>query len=254
LVQTSPGTCGVAISASSGVAGTCQPGSSPLASCTLDGSSEKSVGPGSYAIAVSGTSASGGTASCTSYIEVVDREAPEISCLPQTLECTGPLTNAAASASCNDNCGWCTSTCESGALPVGVSTLTCWAGDFVRNLSSCDTAIAVVDTTAPVLSLAVSPTVLYPPNHLLWPIDITTSVSDTCDVAPAVTCSASSDESPLMLGSGHTPADIVWTDGKLYLRGERSGLGSGRTYTIECTARDATGNARTSTATVTVPR
>ena len=101
--------------------------------------------------------------------------------------------------------------------------------------------------------MTISPTTLWSPNHRLQPISIATIASDLCDEYPYVVCSASSNEAPLALGSGHTESDIEWIDGQLYVRAERSGTGTGRIYTVECTAYDASGNARTNTATVTVP-
>ena len=48
------------------------------------------------------------------------------------------------------------------------------------------TQVAVVDTTPPQLSLAVSPTILWPPNHKLVAITASIATSDTCDASPAI--------------------------------------------------------------------
>jgi hypothetical protein len=58
----------------------------------------------------------------------------------------------------------------------------------------------------------------------------------------------------LNLGDGNTSNDIlVDATGKIYLRAERSGTGSGRIYTITYKATDTAGNYDSVSATVTVP-
>ena len=68
---------------------------------------------------------------------------------------------------------------------------------------------------------------------------------------PTVTCTVTSSEPQDGPGKKKSP-DIVWQNGQLLLRAERSG-GSTRTYTIACTARDASMNASTVSTTVVVP-
>jgi hypothetical protein len=117
----------------------------------------------------------------------------------------------------------------------------------------------VVDTTAPALSVSVSPTSLWPPNHKLVPIAVTLGASDACDANLTLRLvSITSNEGDLANGSGHTSPDIqdaqFGTDDRQFLlRAERGGGGVGRIYTITYEARDANGNVTTSQATVRVP-
>ena len=56
------------------------------------------------------------------------------------------------------------------------------------------------------------------------------------------------------IGDGDTLNDIqVTANGNIYLRAERSGLGTGRVYKITYSATDASGNISWVDATVTVP-
>jgi hypothetical protein len=73
-----------------------------------------------------------------------------------------------------------------------------------------------------------APALLWPPNHELVPIALSAAAS------------------------GAAP-DVVWQDGHLSLRAERSGGGGDRVYTITCAATDAAGNASAASAQVVVP-
>lgn len=253
-VATAPATCGRTIDAVNALAGTCVDAGSGLSSCTFDGAASRTLAPGSYAIEVKGASAEGAAATCTSYVRVVDEEAPTISCgSSRVVECTGALTSVSSTATCADNCGTCISTCASSSAAVGPTAIACVAEDASGITATCDAAVEVVDTIAPSVAMTVSPTVLWPPKHQLVPINVVTQASDRCDAAPVVVCSASSNEAPLATGSGHTDPDVVWSGGQLFLRAERSGRTTDRVYTITCTARDASGNTATTNAFVTVP-
>jgi hypothetical protein len=117
----------------------------------------------------------------------------------------------------------------------------------------------VLDVVAPTLSVSVSPSVLWPANHMLVPITATITVSDNCDPHPTVRLiSVVSSEPDNGLGDGDTPNDIqgvsVGTDDRQFkLRAERSAQGSGRTYTITYQATDASGNSTRKQVTVFVP-
>ena len=119
---------------------------------------------------------------------------------------------------------------------------------------------AVVDTTPPQLTLSVSPSVIWPPDHKFVPVTITVTTSDVCDDHPAIRLvSITSNEAVDVTGSGNTSPDVQGAafgtdDRQFLLRAERSGQGSGRVYTITYEAKDGSGNATTSTVTVTVPK
>jgi hypothetical protein len=71
------------------------------------------------------------------------------------------------------------------------------------------TSVSVVDTVAPTLSLAVSPTTMSPPNHKLVLITATLATTDTCDASPDIRLvSITSNEPDNGLGDGDTVNDI----------------------------------------------
>jgi DNA-binding beta-propeller fold protein YncE len=75
-------TCAVTVDAVGGFAGACADGGGGLASCRLDGADSVSLRPGVRAIEVVATSPSSATASCTSYVNVVDVTPPTVSVSP----------------------------------------------------------------------------------------------------------------------------------------------------------------------------
>jgi hypothetical protein len=83
----------------------------------------------------------------------------------------------------------------------------------------------------------------------------TITVSDDRDPDPRVDLvSITSNEGDDVRGDGNTSPDIsIESDGRIFLRAERSGLEEGRIYTITWRARDDSGNESLASATVTVP-
>ncbi len=118
-----------------------------------------------------------------------------------------------------------------------------------------DVVITVVDTTPPEFSLSVSPAVLWPPDHKMYEITPSWTVSDECDAEPQVSIvDIVKSEGNDTIGDGHTSDDIqIGDDGSIYLRAERSGAGSDRVYTITCQAVDESGNTTVHSATVSIP-
>jgi hypothetical protein len=250
-LTTDPGFCSVYVDNANGLAGGCS--EDGLASCLFDGEPGAELPPGAWTVAVVANGVDGSSDSCESYVDVFDYEAPSIACAAaQTVECTGATTAASVTASCGDNCEACSTSCGEPDFGLGGTTVSCSALDASGNSSSCTTTVEVVDTTAPALSFAASPSQLWPPNHKLVAIALPVTTSDACDALPVVDCSATSNEPDNGLGDGDRADDIQWVDGGLLLRAERSGLGGGRVYTITCTATDGSGNVTTAQSTVTV--
>jgi hypothetical protein len=112
------------------------------------------------------------------------------------------------------------------------------------------------DVTAPsITSLSASPNLLWPPNHKMVPVTVAVTATDNCTQAPACAISSVTSNEPVNgVGDGNTAPDWVVTGSTtLLVRAERSGRGTGRTYTVAVTCRDAAGNATTGTTTVVVP-
>src|SRR5262249_28364476 len=124
--------------------------------------------------------------------------------------------------------------CE-GGLPVpivnnaSVANDARYAGpdpDAADNDASASTAVK--DTTAPVLTLAASPSVLWPPNHKFVPVTITVVTADACDDDPTIRLvSITSNEPADGQGDGNTSPDvrnarIGKDDRRVNLRAERS--------------------------------
>jgi uncharacterized repeat protein (TIGR01451 family) len=122
--------------------------------------------------------------------------------------------------------------------------------------------LEILDIVAPTLTVSVSPTTLWPPNHKFQPVTATISVTDNCDASPAVTLVSITSNEPetSFLGNGDKGPDIMnadfGTDDRAFsLRSERGtgGQNTGRVYTIVYRATDTSGNFSDVTVTVTVP-
>jgi len=146
-------------------------------------------------------------------------------------------------------------------LPLGARVVTWRATDASGNQSSCQQRVEVVDTIPPQLTLALSSTLLWPPNHRMVPVQATWQVTDACDPTAGVLLASATISEPddaLGSGDGNTTGDIqdasIGTpDTSVLLRAERSGDGPGRVYTLTYVARDASGNTASALGIVTVP-
>jgi hypothetical protein len=194
-------------------------------------------------------------------ITVVDTTPPVITC-PTDLtveQATPDGTVVPLTATANDICDADVDIIsdELAIYPLGTTPVTFTATDDSGNSASCTTTVTVVDTTAPAISVTVSPDTLWPPNHKMVNITATVTVNDICDADPTVVLTVASDEpdNAIGIGDGNTINDIqLGTDYRAFqLRAERAGTGDGRVYTITYTATDASGNSAFAIATVVVP-
>ena len=120
-------------------------------------------------------------------------------------------------------------------------------------------AVGTKGPTAPQVPLAVSPTLLWPPNHKLVPVTVSVAAAHALGPNPTLRlASITSNEGELANRSGHSSPDIQGAqfgtdDRQFLLRAERTPFGPGRIYTITYEAEDAKGNLTTGQVTVTVP-
>lgn len=136
--------------------------------------------------------------------------------------------------------------------------------DFVGNqlTSSGSAPLEILDIVPPTLTLSVSPTILWSPDHKFYDVTAAITVTDDCDTNPAITLVSVTSNEPAtgFLGNGDKGPDIQGaafdTDDRLFsLRSERgtAGQNTGRVYTITYRATDNSGNTSEATATVKVP-
>ena len=208
----------------------------------------------------------------TAVVSVVDTADPSIQCPPPvTVECTAAggvprddaqLTAFLQGAVVADVCDPAPTVAHDAPafLPLGTTAVTFTATDHDANDAACGSTVTVADSAAPEITVALSQTQLWPPDHRLVAVTAQVTVADRCD--PAATfelVSITSNEEDDGRADGSTTDDIQGAapgtaDTAFQLRAERSGLGNGRVYTIVYRAADASGNARTVTVLVSVPR
>lgn len=111
------------------------------------------------------------------------------------------------------------------------------------------------DVVAPsISSVSADPSVLWPPNHKMVPVSLSVAASDNCSAVTTQIIGVTSNEPVNGLGDGNTAPDWEITGPlTLMVRSERSGLGTGRVYTITVQSTDAAGNSSTAATTVSVP-
>ena len=201
---------------------------------------------------------------CSFTITVEDTQKPSIACPADITVGNDPGQCSAVvnfTPTVSDNCPGVTYVCSppSGtAFPVGTTTVTCTATDAAGNMESCSFDVTVEDVEDPTITVSVSPTMLWPPNHMMKNISATVTTTDNCPGETWVLTSITSNEADNGLGDGDFPNDIQnaspnTPDVKFRVRAERSGLGSGRVYTVKYTVTDDAGNTAYDEATISVP-
>jgi uncharacterized repeat protein (TIGR01451 family) len=136
--------------------------------------------------------------------------------------------------------------------------------DFAGVTHTASTALPlqIVDVAAPTVTVTLSPSAIWPPNHQMEPVTATVTATDNCDPQPTVTLVSITSNEPAegFLGQGDRGPDVegaaFGTDDRAFsVRAERgTGHGStGRVYTVTYRVTDRSGNSTVSTATVTVP-
>jgi hypothetical protein len=141
-------------------------------------------------------------------------------------------------------------------FPVGVTTVNATATDASGNSSTCSFTVTVNDVEPPVIhDLAVTPPVLWPPNHKMKNVQVDYTSTDNCPGPITCNITVTSDEPENGTGDGDMAPDWeILNDHIIKLRAERAGNGDGRVYsvTVECT--DQYGNSSSDHKTVLVPK
>lgn len=104
----------------------------------------------------------------------------------------------------------------------------------------------------PIATVSATPSVLWPANHKY--VDVTAEVFTSGNIASVTLVSVTSNEPDNGEDDGNTVDDIVIMDDfNFKLRAERSGVGTGRIYTITYLVTNTCGATTTVTTTVTIP-
>jgi len=239
-LTTDPALCSATVDNVNQRAGGCYGGGGGLASCLFDGLAARTLGLGPHAVSIVGTALDGATASCTSYVGVADREKPAIACsAPATIECTGPQTAYAASATCTDNCGTCTASCGSGPFALGTTVIDCNANDGASNRSTCQTQVTVRDTTPPSVTMKFALPQGWVRDGRLIPIPVKVTATDVCDAAPTIECKAWSVD----YRGTRLDYEVVWVSGQpAIVWPSNQEIEGDTTYILECSATDTSKN------------
>ncbi len=206
------------------------------------------------------TDAAGNASSKTFTVTVRDTTPPGLTVPgPITKEATAPLTpvtlGAATAVDLVDGPVAVTSNAPPNGYPVGTTIVTWTAVDSRGNRATKTQQVTITDTTPPTATLSLSPTTLWPPNHKMVTITPTLTASDLSGLVTISGPTVTSNEPVDGLGDGDTSPDwIVTGTYGIQLRAERSGKGDGRIYTVTYTVTDQAGNAKSVSATVTVPK
>jgi FG-GAP-like repeat/Thrombospondin type 3 repeat/FG-GAP repeat len=208
----------------------------------------------------------------TTAITIGDSTPPQVDCpVLGPVECSAPggsfvslmatVSDACSPAVVITNSRTGSDRDASGFYSLGTTGVIFTATDAAGNKGTCASTVAVQDTAPPSLALVATPTVLWPPNHRMVPVQVAGQVSDVCDPQPGVVLTSATSNEPDDTpgnGDGNTSGDIQdaslgTPDPTVLLRAERSADGPGRVYTLTYVARDASGNPSSALGMVAVP-
>ena len=201
--------------------------------------------------------------SCSFRVTVRDVQPPVITCPANITRVNAPGQCGATvnfTVTAADNCtGTVTVTVQpaSGSFfAVGVTTVNARATDAAGNTATCSFTVTVNDVEPPVIEgLALSPPIMWPPNHKMKNIDVAYTSRDNCPGPITCAITVTSDEPENGTGDGDKGPDWeVLNDHHIKLRAERSGSGDGRVYSVKVTCTDQYGNSSNGTRTVIVPK
>jgi HYR domain-containing protein len=227
---------------------------------------------GSHDVTLRVGDASGETATDRIVVNVSDTTPPALACpSAEPAECVSSAGTpvAIASAQVGDACDphpvvasshGSGGADASGVYPLGRTDVVMTASDAAGNQASCSFPVTVRDTTPPQVSFAMTPAVLWPPNHRMVDVGASVVATDACSepgLALTSVTSSEFDDSP-GVADGNTSGDIAGAeigtaDFDFQLRAERNGTGEGRTYLVTYGAVDASGNSSSSSSIVFVP-
>jgi hypothetical protein len=157
---------------------------------------------------------------------------------PVTLDCDGDGYTV-DEGDCDDN--------DASINPGAAEVVDCIDND-------CDGLVDEGDVTLPAGTISVSQNYIWPPNHEMVPITVDVSGVTDVNLKTVIITEITSSEPDNGLGDGDTTGDTAITgDLTGAVRAERSGKGTGRTYTVTVTATDCAGNETDFTAEVFVP-
>ena len=139
---------------------------------------------------------------------------------------------------------------QSYLLSLGTHGVSLTVEDDEGKSDTDQTTATVVDTTPPaILVVSATPSVLWPPNGKLVPVELNVSATDKCDIAPVCSINSITSNEPDINEDDSVISGIFSVE----LRAERLGIGNGRVYTILVECIDASNNSVTKTMTVKVP-
>jgi hypothetical protein len=213
------------------------------------------------------TDAAGNKATNSFTVTVEDREKPVLQ-LPADITVTIPTNETSTIVNyvvtATDNCSAVTLVTvppSGSSFPLGTTIVQATATDAAGNVTTETFQITVRrdgggDTEPPVIVIITpSKKCLWPPNHKMVTVNFTVKATDNSGrPLTGEIISISSNEPQNGLGDGDTDNDWLITGSlKAQLRAERSGLGTGRIYTIVIRVTDESGNSTTAMTTLCVP-
>ena len=201
----------------------------------------------------------GNTSTGTQAVTVLDNTPPVVTAPPDvTALCNGTVDPGTATAT--DNCpGVTVSGVRSDALPLsapyplGTTTITWTANDAHGNSATATQSVTINPNPVVISGGTATPAVLWPPDHKMRDVTVAYGTGGGCGAIGCTITGITSNEPDNGLGDGDMPNDTQIVDAThVKLRAERSGIGSGRIYTITISCADGTTTA-TKNVTVSVP-
>ena len=254
-----PGQCGATVTYAATATDNC----TSTVTLTVQPASGSFFPVGTTTVTARATDGSGNTATCSFTVTVNDVEPPVITC-PANItrpnapgQCGATVTYAAtATDNCTSNVTVTVQPASGSFFPVGTTTVTARATDGSGNTATCSFTVTVNDVEPPVIhDLAVTPPVLWPPNHKMKVITADYTSTDNCPGPITCQITVTSNEPENGTGDGDAAPDWeILNDHHLKLRAERAGNGNGRIYTVKISCTDQYGNTGTGTRTVLVPK